>query len=79
VTDCRRCLAFRYQERRAEEHKREIMFGLTAPELARTQFGFTIAFHIIFLAVTIWALSMLALGAVAGLFRIMMACAGLTL
>jgi cytochrome bd-type quinol oxidase subunit 1 len=55
------------------------MFGLTAPELARTQFGFTIAFHIIFLAVTIWALSMLALGAVAGLLRIMMACAGLTL
>ena len=55
------------------------MFGLTALELARIQFGFTIAFHIIFLAVTIWAPSMLALGAVAGLFRIMMACAGLTL
>jgi hypothetical protein len=29
--------------------------------------------------VLIWALSVLALGAVAGLFRIMMICAGLTL
>ena len=29
------------------------MFGLTALELARIQFGFTIAFHIIFPAVSI--------------------------
>jgi cytochrome d ubiquinol oxidase subunit I len=29
------------------------MFGLTAFELARTQFGFTIAAHIIFPAITI--------------------------
>jgi cytochrome bd ubiquinol oxidase subunit I len=29
------------------------MFGLTALELARIQFGFTISFHIIFPAITI--------------------------
>ncbi|MBU4610640.1 cytochrome ubiquinol oxidase subunit I, partial [Achromobacter sp. GG226] len=29
------------------------MFGLTALELARVQFGFTISFHIIFPAITI--------------------------
>jgi len=36
------------------------MFGLTALELARTQFGFTISFHIIFPAVTIGLASYLA-------------------
>ena len=29
------------------------MFGLTALELARIQFGFTISFHIVFPAITI--------------------------
>ena len=29
------------------------MFGLTALELARIQFGFTIAFHIVFPAISI--------------------------
>jgi cytochrome bd ubiquinol oxidase subunit I len=29
------------------------MFGLTALELARIQFGFTVSFHIIFPAITI--------------------------
>src|SRR6266700_2879139 len=36
------------------------MFGLTALELARIQFGFTISFHIIFPAVTIGLASYLA-------------------
>jgi len=29
------------------------MFGLTALELARIQFGFTVSFHIVFPAITI--------------------------
>ena len=36
------------------------MFGLTALELARIQFGFTISFHIIFPAITIGLASYLA-------------------
>jgi cytochrome d ubiquinol oxidase subunit I len=36
------------------------MFGLTALELARTQFGFTVSFHIIFPAITIGLASYLA-------------------
>jgi cytochrome d ubiquinol oxidase subunit I len=36
------------------------MFGLTALELARIQFGFTVSFHIIFPAITIGLASYLA-------------------
>jgi cytochrome d ubiquinol oxidase subunit I len=36
------------------------MFGLSALELSRIQFGFTISFHIIFPAVTIGLASYLA-------------------
>lgn len=36
------------------------MFGLTALELARIQFAFTISFHIIFPAITIGLASFLA-------------------
>jgi cytochrome bd ubiquinol oxidase subunit I len=36
------------------------MFGLTALELARIQFGFTVSFHIIFPAITIGRASYLA-------------------
>lgn len=36
------------------------MFGLTALELARIKFGFTISFHIIFPAITIGLASYLA-------------------
>jgi cytochrome d ubiquinol oxidase subunit I len=37
------------------------MFGLTALELARAQFGFTVSFHIIFPAITIGLASYLAM------------------
>jgi cytochrome bd ubiquinol oxidase subunit I len=36
------------------------MFGVSAQELARTQFGFTVSFHIIFPAITIGLASYLA-------------------
>ena len=36
------------------------MFGLTALQLARIQFGFTVSFHIIFPAITIGLASYLA-------------------
>ena len=36
------------------------MFGLTALELARIQFGFTVSFHIVFPAITIGLASYLA-------------------